>query len=154
MRCLWWFLNFVRNIKNHYNGHSWKCELYGMRILLQEKDYVRKIPFEEWSWGFLGGPILLLEFWKLCYFNEENDDGKKKKKRYFADPCCHLLPDGGVQCTTLTFCYWRQESLTSVFLNASACCLEPGCLTESLLRALVTPVFLLSWRRYCVPTPR
>ena len=32
--------------------------------------------------GFPGGPILL-EFWKLCYFNKDSDDGKKKKKKIF-----------------------------------------------------------------------
>lgn len=77
----------------------------------------------------------------------------KEKKRYFADLCCHLPPRWH---SVHNSHFWAQKPRVShlCVLNLIPLLSEPGSLTESLLRALVTPVFLLCCWWYRVPTPR
>lgn len=70
-------------------------------------------------WGVIlgspGGPILL-EFWKLCYFNKDKDDGKKKKKDIFLISVATSLLDG-IQRPGLTSEHRCQGSLTVCYLS-------------------------------------
>ena len=95
---------------------------------ITRKRLYEKNPLREVILGFPGGPILLLEFWKLCYFNKDNDDGKRKKKKL----CWSLLPPPS------PMAFSAQLSL----LSAEAKSLSPSC---SELDLLAVWAWLSNW---------